>query len=626
MSFVIVPKPQRSPVPFQILAVLIGSLVLFFLATSAVTIGFQLAYVDRIFPGVSVAGVDLSNKTAKDASLALGQRLNYPADGRIVFNDGDRVWVANPVELGMVIDIGASVQRAFGVGRAGGQLGRLTGQVHARVGGVNIPPVILLDKRVAYIYLQKLAGQIDRPDVEADLHLDGTQVSYTSGQIGRRLNVDKTLNALVAQLESFRDGEVSLVVEDQPPLILDASAQAGILRQILSTPLTLAIPNAQADDPAPWTIDPGQLASMLIVQRSLNAASWQYQISVITGPIQQYLDQIGEQVDRSPQNARFTFNDTTRQLDLIQPSVSGRILDEAATQKAIQDGLLRGEHNIPLSLTIAPPQVGDDATSASLGITELVSERSLYFRGSSSDRVQNIATASARFHGLLVPPNSVFSMADALGDISLDNGYAEAPIIFNGQSILGVGGGVCQVSTTLFQTIFYGGYPIVERTPHAYRVRYYEENATGYDPNLVGLDATVFVPLVDLKFKNDRSSWLLMEVYVNTNIDRITWKFYSAGAPKVLVAPPVITNVVPPPTEWQFEENPSLSPGEIVEYQSAAEGETVIVNRTVSKADGTMLFADAVQTVYAPRQAVCQFGPGTHNPEKIAKDAGLCQP
>ena len=626
MSFVRVPQPQRSPIPLQILAVLIGSLVLFFLATGAVTIGFRLAYTDRIFPGVSVAGVDLSNLTAREASLILNQRLNYPSSGKIVFSEGDRVWVAAPFELGMVIDAEASVQRAFEVGRVGGQFGSLAGQVHAKVGGVNIPPVVLLDQRVAYIYLQKLAAQIDQPAVEADLHLQGTQVIYTPGRIGHRLNVDKTMSALVVQLQSFKDGQVPLVVEEQPPFILDAVPLADSLRQVLSAPVTLSIPNSQTGAPGPWTIDPPQLAGMLSIQKALSGSQWQYQLFVDTQPIQQYLDQIAAQVNRSPQNARFTFNDTTRQLDLIQPSVAGRILDEAATGKGIRDGLLRGEHNIPLSLTIAPPQVGDDATAASLGISELVSARTLYFRGSTSDRIQNIVIASARFHGLLVPPSSVFSMADALGDVSLDNGYAEAPIIYNGQSIMGVGGGVCQVSTTLFQTAFYGGYPIVERTPHAYRVRYYEEDATGYDPNLVGLDATVFVPLVDLKFKNDRSAWLLMEVYVNTDVNSLTWKFYSTGVHKVNVTPPIITDVVPAPTEWQFEEDPSLTPGKIIPYQTAAEGESVVVNRTVFTPDGTMLFADSVQTNYEPRQAICQYGSGTNNPEKIARDAGLCQP
>ena len=105
-------------------------------------------------------------------------------------------------------------------------------------------------------------------------------------------------------------------------------------------------------------------------------------------------------------------------------------------------------------------------------------------------------------------------MADALGDVSLDTGYAEALIIFGDRTIKGVGGGVCQVSTTLFRTAFFGGYQIDERWFHAYRVKYYEQTASGgHDENLAGLDATVFAPQVDFRFTNDTPYWLLMETY-----------------------------------------------------------------------------------------------------------------
>ena len=134
-------------------------------------------------------------------------------------------------------------------------------------------------------------------------------------------------------------------------------------------------------------------------------------------------------------------------------------------------------------------------------------------------RLQNIEAASKQFYGLLIPPNTTFSMGDAIGNISLDNGYAEALIIYNGKTITGVGGGVCQVSTTLFRTAFFAGYPIVERNAHAYRVYYYEQTANGTDPLMAGLDATVYFPLVDLKFTNDRPYWLLMETYFSAKDD-----------------------------------------------------------------------------------------------------------
>ena len=98
-------------------------------------------------------------------------------------------------------------------------------------------------------------------------------------------------------------------------------------------------------------------------------------------------------------------------------------------------------------------------------IKELVRAETSYFYGSSLERVQNITAAAARFHGLLVAPGETFSMAKGLGDISLDNGFAEALIIYGGKTIKGVGGGVCQVSTTLFRTAFYRRLPDCGTSP-----------------------------------------------------------------------------------------------------------------------------------------------------------------
>src|SRR5205085_4216509 len=174
----------------------------------------------------------------------------------------------------------------------------------------------------------------------------------------------------------------------------------------------------------------------------------------------------------------------------------------------------------------------------------------------------------ARFHGLLVPPNSEFSFDDNLGDVSLDTGFSEALIIFGGRTIRGVGGGVCQVSTTIFRAAYFGGFPIVERYSHAYRVGYYERGDTWKGP---GLDATVYAPLVDFKFMNDSPSWLLMEVYVNKAASRITWKFYSTSDGRsTTVSPANVQNVVPAP-EPLYEEDATLAAGQIKQVDYAAD-------------------------------------------------------
>ncbi|MDI6769986.1 MAG: VanW family protein [Anaerolineales bacterium] len=610
----------------QILAALIGGVLLFLLSVGALTGGYQLSYFGKILPGVSVGGVDISALTPEEAALKLNQNLTYPYTGRILFRDGDKVWVAAPAQLGMVFDLGTSLQSAYRVGRSGGLFDSLTAQVNTWQRNVNLPPVILFDGRVAYEYLQAIAAQIDIPVVEASLTIQGTQVSDTPGQVGRLLDVDATLANLMAQLQSFQDGEVPLIVAAQAPQILDASSQAAAARQILSAPLVLSLADMQSGNPGPWEVNVQTLANMLLVERApAEGGGAQYQLSLNATTLTPFLEGLAASLERDPENASFTFNDDTRQLDLIQSAVIGRRLDVDGSLAAIQQQALQGEHNIPLALIYTPPAVGNDASAQSLGITELVAEQTAFFRGSSAERIQNIQIASARFHRLLVAPGEVFSMAEALGDISLENGFAEALIISNGRTIKGVGGGVCQVSTTLFRTAFFGGYPIVERHAHAYRVYYYEQNAYGYDTNLAGLDATVFVPLVDFKFTNDRPYWLLMETYVNVGARRITWKFYSTGDGRTVEWYGSGPRDVVPAPEPLFQENSELEPGEIKQVDWSADGANVTVTRIVWRG-GQVLYNDPPMiTRYKAWQAICEYGPGTENPQALAAEKGLCQ-
>ncbi|MCJ7723555.1 MAG: VanW family protein, partial [Anaerolineales bacterium] len=331
------------------------------------------------------------------------------------------------------------------------------------------------------------------------------------------------------------------------------------------------------------------------------------------------------QVDRQPRNARLIFNEETHQLELIQPALWGRSVDKEATLIAINNGVIQGQHDFSLAISNSAPVIGDTATGEELGITELVSSETTYFYGSSTQRIQNIQTAADRFHGLLVAPGEIFSMGQALGDVSLDNGYAEALIIYGGRTIKGVGGGVCQVSTTLFRTVFFGGYPVNERYSHAYRVSYYEMIASGStDSNLAGLDATVYFPLVDFKFTNDTPFWLLMETYVNIDYRTLTWKFYSTSDGRsvdwVTSGP---EEAVPAPKPL-FQKNPDLEENQIKQVDWSAEGADVVIVRTVYRG-GQVYFQDEFKTHYEPWQAVCEFGPGTQDPEKLAKKMGYCQ-
>jgi len=144
-------------------------------------------------------------------------------------------------------------------------------------------------------------------------------------------------------------------------------------------------------------------------------------------------------------------------------------------------------------------------------------------------------------------------------------------------------------------------------------VKYYEQTASGHDSNLAGLDATVFVPLVDLKFVNDTPYWLLMETYVYPGSQKLVWKFYSTSDGRTVQMDstgPI--NLVDPP-EDVYHENPSLGKDEYKQTDWAVQGADVIVKRTVFRND-MVYFSDVFETHYEAWPNIYDYGPGSQVP------------
>jgi vancomycin resistance protein YoaR len=621
VQFVRKPRKRRETgaVWIQMSVALLAGVSFFLLVMLILTMGYRLVHIGRIFPGVSVAGVDVSGMNRADAALKIQAALTFPYTGRIVFRDGQNVQVETPAQLGMVLDPAATAQQAYDFGRKGGIFQTINDELNAAQVGVALPPVILFDQRTAYLYLQKLALQVNKPVVEASLVINGLDVSSRPGQVGRSLNPEATLVFVHAQMQSFRDGEVPLVIQEQAPQVMDASAQVGAARNLLSAPLTLSIPNPRTGDPGPWQIQPAELAPMLRIGRVDTGSGAQYVVQADGAMLQALLENISKQVDRPEANARFTFNEATSQLEPIQASVVGLQVDIPGSINEIEKAMAAGQQSAFLSVNITEPQVADTAIGQQLGITQLISSQATYFWGSSAERLKNIETAASKFHGVLVAPGATFSMGQYMGDITLDSGYAEALIIYNGKTIKGVGGGVCQVSTTLFRTVWFAGLPVVERHAHAYRVYYYEQR-----PALSGFDATVYFPLVDFKFKNDTSYWILMDTFFNAGTHSLTWKFYSTSDGRTVTADTTgPTNIVPAPPPV-ITLNEDLKPDELKRIDYASDGADVTISRTVMR-DGKIWFVEKWDTHYQPWAEACQYGSDIKDPEKSLKKKGWCQ-
>ena len=583
-----------------LLYLLIGCCIFVFI--SLIIAGFfQLFNIGCIYPGVSVNGIPVGGMTKEAAIEKITAEFTYPSSGKLLLASPEGSWAATPGELGLYFDPEDTISNAFQIGRHGDPFTRIQALLH----GSTISPSMIFDQRTAAQYLTNLADSIDQFKVEPSLYIENGQVITTTGQPGKYLDINDVFDKLSRQFETTQDGIIELSIKDIQPDIQDVNTTANAATMIIGEPLSITIP----EEPGVWSIDQTSLAQLLSF--AINSEAKSYDVVINVQLLKQYLYSLEDEINVSPSSTRFIFNDDTRQLEVIQPAVIGRNLNVDNTVLEIQNNLLAGSHNAQFQFDYITPPITDDFNGDQLGITELIHEETSYFYGSSTERVQNITTATKQFHGLLIPPGETFSMVDALGDISLDNGYAEALIIYGDETIKGVGGGVCQVSTTLFRAAFFAGFPIVERHAHAYRVYYYEKVAGNrIDSNLAGLDATVYAPYVDLKFTNDSPYWILMETYVNPTYSSLVWKFYSTGDGRTVEWDPSGLQNVEEAPKPLYRENPDLSSGEVRQVDWEAEGADITVTRRVYR-DGAIINSDTFITNYEPWQAVYEYGPGT---------------
>jgi len=494
------------------------------------------------------------------------------------------------------------VRAAYRPGRRDGLLESLQAQAQLLYTGQDIPETWAFDEKKGLLYLQLLAERVNRPPRDATLSMLDLHAEAIPAQVERTVDVAATQALLFAQMTARTGGEVPLVVIETLPQIVDATAAQAQIERFLASPLTLALPEEEpgADEIGPWTLEPVDLARILIlevVQNADGAGLWQARLDA--QPIVAFVESITEAVHRDPVNARLDFEETSGTVSETSPSQPGRELDAEATVALVLERAAGDQRTITLPLKAIEPEISA-ANAAKLGIRELISEGISYFRNSSAGRANNIAVAAARFNGVIIPPGETFSFNEHLGEVSSATGYEESVIIWGDRTRVGIGGGVCQVSTTAFRAAFWAGYPVVERHAHGFRVGWYEPP--------VGLDATIYAPQVDLKFRNDSPYYLLIKTTVDLTATTLKFRFYSTKPDyTVEMEGPFESNHVPQP-EPIYEEDPSLATGQKVQVEWPKEGLDVTVHRVLKK-DGQEIHRDTFFSHYLPWAARYRVGP-----------------
>ncbi|RME97201.1 MAG: hypothetical protein D6768_20230 [Chloroflexi bacterium] len=561
---------------------------------------FQLAYLQRVYPGVTLAGADVSSMTRADVVSMVNtlayEQLNRP----ITLRTEDEQWTFTGQELGMSVDTVATADRVFAVGRSGSLLTDLPAQVSLLWHPQNIEPVFRYDTGPTNQVLNELSRVIDIPPQNAGLQVNpnGT-VDLLLARHGRRLHVGATQPLIEAAVTGESAPDVTVFTQEILPAIdtadlADLQQQA---RRLVQQPFIFDYPDAQS--PARWHIAPEDMAPMIHVEETTQAnGNPKFALALDQEMLTPFLETITQAINRDPVDAVVRFDEEAGQLVALQPSTSGRQLDVAQTRQLVADAVHNGQNKITLPVEQISPKIDSDNLD-SLGITALVSEATSYFKGSSAGRMKNIALAASKFDGVLVPPGEIFSFNQHLGPVTKEEGYDESLIIFGDRTTVGIGGGVCQVSTTAFRTAFFGGFELVERWAHGYRVGWYETNS------VPGLDATIYTPDVDFKFRNDTEHYLLIQTSTNLDDGTVTFKFF--GTPtnrEVIVSDPVIENVVKPPPPL-YEQVPGLPKGTVKQVDWAKEGMDVTVTRVVKQGE-SILYSDEIVSRYRPWRAVYQ--------------------
>lgn len=320
-------------------------------------------------------------------------------------------------------------------------------------------------------------------------------------------------------------------------------------------------------------------------------------------PFEDYLDAMLDKYNTEPENALFRVQNN--RVTAFKVEKNGvRIEKEKAMTDFEREIVDREIANNIIQVAITDTIVIPDVTlsnSNDFGIVEKIAEGRSDYTGSIPGRVHNVLLAASKFDGVLIPKGETFSFNKTIGDVSSTTGYQQAYIIKSGQTVLGDGGGVCQVSTTLFRAALNGGLPIVERHAHAYQVHYYTNDSKP------GFDATVFAPSIDFKFSNDTPANILIQKEVDIKKNLLKFTLYGKLDKRKTEISEVKLSGFKPAPETVYQDDPTLKKGVKKQIDWSAAGITSKFHYRVVNNEAITIDRDFI-SVFKPWQAVYLVG------------------
>lgn len=546
----------------------------------------------KIYPGTRINKLDVAGLSETEARTKLSDAFASFERRAVTYRFDSKDWTFSLADLGFAINYDAMIGAAFSNGRDENLIERYQSLL-GRSETLDIRLAIEESGSSLTEALALVGEEIARPARNAFLDLADGVISIIDSESGGELNTGKAINATRSAVASGRHQIIDLDLLPIDPEVksIDLVAAAEAAEHLASEPVLFTHQDLT------YPVDRSALANALVVIEGR-------EVRLDPSRLAARLDAIAAAIDLEPRNVKLGWDSG---LYVVEDHQDGVRVDRARLEASVLE-LAQSEHRTAeLPVTPVRAAARSDALDA-LGIETHIATGSSSFAGSSVSRAENVRASARNISFHLVEPGGEFSFNDLLGPISLERGFVEGSVINGDFAATDIGGGVCQVSTTVFRAAATAGFKFVEWHPHTWRLAFYE--ADGSPP---GFDGAIYQPnsewesALDLRFTNPLDSWLLLQVL--TGEDTVEAHFY--GRPNgwsVEIGAPIISEPEPIPQPVE-RINPNRAPGERVQVQFAQAGLTVQLPRTVTAEDGATISDGFFVSAYQSVPDVWEVGP-----------------
>ena len=541
-------------------------------AGSAVATRIAMRYQGEFLPGSKVGGVDISGLTPEQAVNMFDSHWREYIASPVVFRTPDQDWKPSAEEIGIGVDYLTPVRAAYAWGRTGGIFRRGRENAAATALSRDFPIEFTFQRGKLRRYLAGIASRYFRPVVNPSVEVVDGEIRLRAGGRGMELDWQAAVDLVNPPGPNVGQQQITIPIKETASNLATANVEnlTQTLIKMLEDPIVLDFEGNG------WLVNQQTLKDAL----KLEQVGTEVVPTFDRSKFEPLFNEIDGQLAIAPSDGSLEYDSESGRVVEFVPSIDGRRLDRDSLAGGIAEGAKSGNRKVDIPIIGVP---ASRTTVKGLGIENLIASGESFFFHSPSFRIHNIEVGARLLDGSLVRQGDEFSFNEYLGPIEYDRGFVDGLVIIEDSTVDAIGGGICQVSTTMFRAAFLAGLPITERHKHLYRVRYYEH---GDFP--IGFDASIWQPVLDLRFLNDTEGPVMIRTVFSRRRRSLKFELWGRGPDRTVeISGHRLSDWEdPPPDEWVIDEE--LSEGTTEQTEWAVEGVFAVLERRVTSAAGAV--------------------------------------